>query len=96
VRIAVYAFDGMTMFHLATPLLVFGEVRRLGLASDWQTSVWTQDGHGIRTAEGLRVEDVGGPDVVQGADIVVLPSWPADLPPAGDGDHGVGAGQPRP
>ena len=83
-RIAVHAFDGMTMFHLATPLLVFGEVSRLGLASGWQTSVWTQDGRGIRTAEGVRVEEVSGPDVVPGADIVVLPSWPADLRPAGD------------
>jgi len=84
VEIAVHAFDGMTMFHLATPLLVFGEVSRLGLAPGWRTSVWTQDGQGIRTAEGLRVEGVGGPEVVRGADIVVLPSWPADLRPAGD------------
>ncbi|MBB3084130.1 GlxA family transcriptional regulator [Geodermatophilus sabuli] len=84
VEIAVHAFDGMTMFHLATPLLVFGEVSRLGLAPGWRTRVWTQDGRGIRTAEGLRVEDVAGPEVVPGADILVLPSWPADLPRAGD------------
>lgn len=83
-EIAVHAFDGMTMFHLATPLLVFGEVSRLGLASGWRTRVWTQDGRGIRTAEGLLVDDVAGPEVVPGADILVLPSWPADLPPAGD------------
>ena len=83
-KIAVHAFDGMTMFHLATPLLVFGEVSRLGLAPGWRTVVWTQDGDGIRTAEGLRVEDVAGPEAVPGADIVVLPSWPADLPPAGE------------
>ncbi|RYF53241.1 MAG: AraC family transcriptional regulator, partial [Comamonadaceae bacterium] len=25
-RIAVYAFDDITMFHLAAPLMVFGEV----------------------------------------------------------------------
>jgi len=84
VEIAVHAFDGMTMFHLATPLLVFGEVSRLGLAPGWRTRVWTQDGRGIRTAEGLRVEDVAGPEVVAGADILVLPSWPTDLRPAGD------------
>lgn len=84
VEIAVHAFDGMTMFHLATPLLVFGEVSRLGLASGWRTRVWTQDGRGIRTAEGLLVDDVAGPEVVPGADILVLPSWPTDLPPAGD------------
>jgi transcriptional regulator GlxA family with amidase domain len=79
-RIAVYAFDGITMFHLAAPLLVFGEVGRQGLATGWDPTVWTEDGRGIRTAEGPRVEDVAGPDVVDDADLVVLPSWPTDLP----------------
>jgi transcriptional regulator GlxA family with amidase domain len=81
-RIAVYAFDGITMFHLAAPLLVFGEVGRQGLSDGWDPVVWTRDGLGIRTAEGLRVEDVAGSDVVDAADLVVLPSWPTDLPVA--------------
>jgi transcriptional regulator GlxA family with amidase domain len=81
-RIAVYAFDGITMFHLAVPLLVFGEVGRQGIAHGWDPTVWTDDGRGIRTAEGLRIEDVAGPATVQDADLVVLPSWPTDLPPA--------------
>ena len=81
-RIAVYAFDGVTMFHLAVPLMVFGEVGRQGLAEGWDPIVWTDDGRGIRTAEGPRVEDVAGPSAVQDADLVVLPSWPSDLPEA--------------
>ncbi|MCQ4062198.1 AraC family transcriptional regulator, partial [Klebsiella pneumoniae] len=42
-RIVVHAFDGITMFHLAAPLLVFGEVGRLGLADGWDPVVWTDD-----------------------------------------------------
>ena len=80
-RIAIHAFDGVTMFHLAAPLLVFGEVRRLGLAA-WETTLWTADGRGVTTAEGLRVDGVGGPATPQGADLVVFPSWPTDLRPA--------------
>jgi hypothetical protein len=34
-KIAIHAFDGISMFHLATPLLVFSEVSRLGLAENW-------------------------------------------------------------
>ena len=83
-RIAVYAFDGITLFHLAAPLLVFGEVGRQGLATGWDPIVWSEDGNGVRTAEGLRVEDVSGPDVVDEADLVVLPSWPTDLPATQD------------
>ncbi|SMC96776.1 GlxA family transcriptional regulator [Lentzea albidocapillata] len=80
-RIAVHAFDGITMFHLAAPLLVFGEVGRQGLAAGWETSIWTDDGCGVRTAEGLTIENVHGPDVVDTADFLVFPSWPSDLRP---------------
>lgn len=83
-RIAVHAFDGITMFHLAAPLLVFGEVGRQGLAAGWDPTVWTGDGRGIRTAEGQRVEEVAGPEALDEADIVVLPSWPTDLPTTDD------------
>ena len=38
-RIAVYAFDGITMFHLSIPQMVFGTVSRLGLA-DWKVSLF--------------------------------------------------------
>lgn len=82
-QIGIHAFPGMTMFHLAAPLLVFGEVGRLGLADGWRTTVWTEDGRAVRTAEGLVVDDVEGPSSVADADLLVFPSWPTELPPAG-------------
>ncbi|MEI5673123.1 MULTISPECIES: GlxA family transcriptional regulator [unclassified Nocardioides] len=83
-RVAVLAFEGITMFHLAAPLLVFGEVTRLGLDTGWTTSIWTADGRGVRTAEGVSITDVAGPEVVADADLLVLPSWPSDLPAPDD------------
>jgi transcriptional regulator GlxA family with amidase domain len=80
-RIAVHAFEGITMFHLSVPLLVFGEVARQGLAEGWETRVWTEDGRGVRTVEGLRVDDVEGPELVDQADLLVFPSWHTDLSP---------------
>ncbi|MFW0786345.1 helix-turn-helix domain-containing protein [Gordonia sp. CPCC 206044] len=79
-KIAIYAFDGMTMFHLAAPLMVFGEVGRLGLADDWTTHLWSDREGSIRTAEGYPIGDVAGPACADDADIVVIPSWPVDLP----------------
>jgi transcriptional regulator GlxA family with amidase domain len=81
-KIAVHAFDGITMFHLASLLMVFGEVSRLNLATGWEATVWTRDGRGVRTAEGLSLQDVAGPEAVAGADLLVFPAWPAELPPA--------------
>lgn len=83
-RIAVYAFDDITMFHLAAPLMVFGELGRLGLATDWETRLWSDRSGSIRTAEGYPIGDVAGPDTVDWADIVVIPSWPHPVTPSSD------------
>jgi transcriptional regulator GlxA family with amidase domain len=84
-RIAVHAFDGMTLFHLATPLLVFGEVGRLGLAEHWETRVFTESGQPVRGAEGYAIDGVFGPEIVQDADLVVFPSWLSHLPDPSEG-----------
>ena len=41
-HIAVYAFDGITMFHLSIPQIVFRTVQQMGLA-DWRVSLFTLD-----------------------------------------------------
>ena len=96
-RIAIHAFDGIALFHLAAPLTVFGEVTRLGL-SEWETTVWSEDGGPVTTAEGVLLTHLSGPSCVSGVDMVVFPSWPMHLPPADDQlialvrqAHGAGA-----
>lgn len=79
-KIGIHAFSGMTMFHLATPLLVFGEVARLGLAEAWETKVFTEDGLPVRSAEGYMISEVFGPEISGDADLVVFPSWLSELP----------------
>ena len=79
-KIVVYAFDGITMFHLAAPLIVFETASSLKLAPEWRTTVWTTDGRSIRTAEGLMMDDLAGPATTTDADLLVFPSWPSELP----------------
>ena len=81
-RIAVYAFDGITMFHLAAPLMVFGELGRLGLATDWETRLWSDRAGSIRTTEGYPIGEIAGPELTEWADIVVVPSWPQPVTPS--------------
>ncbi|MDO1482121.1 MULTISPECIES: GlxA family transcriptional regulator [Rhodococcus] len=82
-RIAVYTFDDITMFHLAAPLMVFGEVTRLDLAPGWQTRLWSDRPGSVRTAEGYPIGEVAGPETVEWADIVIVPSWPRPSTPIG-------------
>lgn len=79
-KIAVHAFDGMTMFHLSAPLLVFETAAELGLAPGWRTMVWTSTGSSIRTSEGVAITDLAGPEAALDADLLVFPAWPDQLP----------------
>lgn len=78
-KIAVHAFDDMTMFHLAAPLLVFETAAQLGLAPGWTTTVWSSGSSSIRTVEHIVVGDLAGPEAAEAADLLVFPSWPAEL-----------------
>ncbi|MCP3421962.1 GlxA family transcriptional regulator [Nocardioides pinisoli] len=80
-KIAIHAFDGISLFHLAVPTTVFSEVARLGLDARWETVVWSAAPR-VTTAEGMTVDDLRGPDAALGADLLVFPSWHADLRPA--------------
>lgn len=79
-HVAVYAFDGITHFHLAAPLLVFGEMMRLDPDSGVSISVWSSTGDPVSTYEGLKLTDLRGQEAVADADLLILPSWPHDLP----------------
>ncbi|WP_166789239.1 MULTISPECIES: GlxA family transcriptional regulator [unclassified Cryobacterium] len=73
-KIAIYAFDGVPMFHLSVPQMVFDEVSRQGLAQ-WETVLFSDRAGSIRTAEGYTLGRVMGLDAVLDADLVVVPSW---------------------
>ncbi|WP_017584481.1 GlxA family transcriptional regulator [Nocardiopsis valliformis] len=79
-KIAVYAFDGTTMFHLSVPQLVFGEVGRQRLA-DWETVLFNEDGTDIRTMEGYRIGGINDLGAALRADLVVIASWHEDKRP---------------
>ena len=76
-RIAVYAFDDVTMFHLAVPQMVFDEVRRQGLA-EWKTILFSDQAGQVCTTEGYQLGGIQGPKAAEGADVVVVPSWFGD------------------
>ncbi|TFD83545.1 helix-turn-helix domain-containing protein [Cryobacterium lactosi] len=73
-KIAIYAFDGVPMFHLSVPQMVFEEVTRQGLA-EWETVLFSDRAGSIRTAEGYALGRVMGLDAIVDANLVVVPSW---------------------
>lgn len=87
-RIGIYAFDGITMFHLSVPQMVFDEVARQGLG-DWETFLLGDRPGRIRTAEGYGIEGIQGLTAARGADVLVMPSWFLDGRPASEAVRGT-------
>lgn len=73
--VAVVAFDGISPFHLSVPCLVFGEDQtHLGLPR-FEFRVCALDANPIRTEAGMMLtapHDLSG---LEGADIIIVPSW---------------------
>ncbi|WP_285362911.1 helix-turn-helix domain-containing protein [Microbacterium sp. LMC-P-041] len=76
-KIAIYAFPGVTMFHLSVPQMVFDEVSRLGLA-EWSSVLFSERGGSVRSSEGYSIGGVHPLSAVVGADLIVIPSWVDD------------------
>lgn len=73
--IAVLAFDGISPFHLSVPCLVFGEDRTsLGLPR-FEFRICAVKAGPIHTEAGLTVAVPHGLEGLDGADIVIIPSW---------------------
>ncbi|WP_421916606.1 GlxA family transcriptional regulator [Mesorhizobium sp.] len=81
--IAVLAFDGISPFHLSVPCLVFGEDRTaLGLPR-FDFRICALKAGPIHTEAGLTVTAPHGLDGLDGAEIVIVPSWhDLDEPPS--------------
>ncbi|TIM44195.1 MAG: helix-turn-helix domain-containing protein [Mesorhizobium sp.] len=80
--VAAIAFDGISPFHLSVPCLVFAEDRTtLGLPRFEFRVCAIEDGP-IRTDAGLTISVPHGLSALDGADIVIVPSWKnLEVPP---------------
>lgn len=74
-RVAVLAFDGASLFHLAVPGKVFGAARNADGARAYEVRHCAVTPGMIRTDAGVEVRVEDGLDAVARADIVVVPAW---------------------
>ena len=81
--VAVLAFDGISLFHLSVPCLVFGEDRTDVGAPPFTLKVCAAERGPLRSTAGLSVEAPFGLEGLLGAGTVIVPSWrdPTERPP---------------
>lgn len=78
--IAIHVFDGISLFHVSVPLLVFGEAARLDPDGGWETRLWAPGSTSIRTAEGQTLGELDSSASPGDADMVVFAAWAEALP----------------
>ncbi len=75
IRVAVLAFDGINLFHLSVPGLVFGvECAPQRLPPHAVRFCATTPGP-VRTSQGVLIDVPAGLEVMADADIVIVPAW---------------------
>ena len=80
VRIAVLAFNGVSLFHLSVPGLVFGADDGSGSPRYNLTYCTPTPGH-ITSDQGVVIEVSDGLEAMETADIIIVPAWSdAELP----------------
>lgn len=75
VRVAVLAFDGVSLFHLSVPGTVFGVEPPPGGLPAYEVRYCAITPGRVRCDQGLDVEVPDGLEAMVGADIVVVPAW---------------------
>ncbi|CZF81361.1 HTH-type transcriptional regulator CdhR [Grimontia celer] len=78
IHVAVYAFEGMSPFHLSVPCVVFADA-----AGDFSVTVCSELDTPIHTTAGFSIHTEHGLSKMDDADIIIIPSWHSPyLPPS--------------
>ena len=78
-KVAIIAFDGITPFHLSVPCLVFGGPHAAHL---FDVTVCAAEKGPLRTTAGFDIATRKGLRALEGADIVIMPTWHDDCRPS--------------
>src|SRR3546814_4623928 len=73
-RVAVLAFDGMSLFHLSVPGTVLGALDA-DASTRYEVRYCAPSPGLIRSDQGLEIQVPDGLDALDGADIIIVPAW---------------------
>ena len=75
IRVAVLAFEGVSLFHLSVPGMVFGVKPAPSGLPPYEVRYCAPTPGRIRCDQGMEIEVPDGLEVMAKADIVVVPAW---------------------
>ncbi|MEZ9191917.1 GlxA family transcriptional regulator [Vibrio sp. 10N.286.52.F8] len=79
IKITMIAFEGISAFHLSVPCLVFRDIF-FGQPVRFNLRICSENSLRFETSSGFGVVVDSDLSATQEADIIIIPSWPNDLP----------------
>ena len=75
IRVAVLAFDGVSLFHLSVPGMVLGTAQSAPGEPRYEISYCAEKPGTVRSDQGLGLEVAHGLELLEVADVIVIPAW---------------------
>lgn len=75
IRVAVLAFEGISLFHLSVPGIVFGVDPITSGLPPYEVQYCATEPGRVRCDQGMEIEVPGGLDAMHRADLIIVPSW---------------------
>jgi len=79
-KIAIYAFDGISMFHLSVPISIFQDAFA-GSDTHFEVIVCAQYSGALKTSNGTLFNIEHGIEQLASADVLLFPSWDTKVQP---------------
>ncbi|MGE6106612.1 GlxA family transcriptional regulator [Aeromonas sobria] len=75
IRVAVLAFEGVSLFHLSVPGLVFGTVQTAQHEPQYEVSYCAEVPGMIESDQGIAIAVTHGLELMEEADVIIIPAW---------------------
>ncbi|MCF5705827.1 helix-turn-helix domain-containing protein [Pseudomonas syringae] len=82
IRVAVLAFNGISLFHLSVPGIVLGAVEAGPEQSRYEVNYCAQVPGMVHSDQGLGIAVEHGLELMDSCDVIIIPAWGDDLEPA--------------
>ncbi|WP_122430806.1 GlxA family transcriptional regulator [Pseudomonas viridiflava] len=82
IRVAVLAFEGVSLFHLSVPGIVLGAVEAAPDEPGYEINYCAQVPGMVRSDQGLGIAVEHGLELMDSSDVIIIPAWGDDLGPA--------------
>ncbi|MGW5522813.1 GlxA family transcriptional regulator [Gordonia sp. NPDC003950] len=84
-HVAIFVYDGVSLFHVAAPQMVFGEAAAVtDHPAEWSVTLFSTGAESVDVAGGTHLSGIAGPIAADDADVVIIPSWPESTPEIGE------------